>query len=109
MVTKYTTGDRVLIPATITSAEILDGEVRYSTKEFERIVSEELKRGGEIFIAESKIEGYAKAEKKKAAGGRQCESWWQRWRKRQKKTEPDGRSPFSLLFCLIANLTDAKR
>ena len=109
MVTKYATGDKVLIPATITMAEIKNGEIRYSTEEFERIVSAELDRGGKIFIAESKIIGYAKSDGKKAAGGQKRESWWQKWRNRQKKTVLDSRSLFNRLSCRTGNHAGKKR
>ena len=102
MVTKYTTGDRVLVPMTITTAEIMDGKIHYSTEEFERLVN----CNGQFVIAESKIEGYAKSEKKDASGGRRRESWWRKW---LRKTAWGIRSRPALLFCLIASLTDAKR
>ena len=60
MITKYDTGDVVLIPCTIQSAELLDGEVSYRTCEFPELPQ------GALLIKESTIVGTAPEIKVKA-------------------------------------------
>lgn len=53
MITKYNTGDVVLIPVTIQSAELLRGEVDYRIREFPETPQ------GPLLINESTIAGSA--------------------------------------------------
>ena len=51
MITKYNTGDVVLIPVTIQSAELLRGEIAYHIREFPETPQ------GQLLINESTIVG----------------------------------------------------
>ena len=58
MITKYNTGDVVLIPCTIQSAELLCGEVAYRIREFPETSQ------GSLLISESTIVGTASPKTK---------------------------------------------
>ena len=60
MITRYNTGDVILIPVTVQSAELLDGEVSYRIREFPETSQ------GPLLIRESTIVGSAPNIKVKA-------------------------------------------